>query len=84
MGEAGRQSDLAQEAVGADLGGDLGTEDLDGDLAIVAEVVGQVDHGHAAFAKLSFDGVAAGERGCKTGLEVGHSGGKMAPAAAAR
>ena len=67
MGQPGRHPDLAHEPVAADLGGDLGTEDLDGHLALVAEVVGQEDHGHAAFAELSFDGVAAGERGSRGG-----------------
>ena len=57
VGQPGRHPDLAEEPVGADLGGDLGPEDLDGDLAVVAEVVGQEDHGHAAFAELSLDPV---------------------------
>ena len=72
MGQPGRHPDLPLEPVAADLGGDFGAEDLDGDLAAVAEVAGQEDHGHAAFAELSFDGVAAGERGRETGLEVSH------------
>ena len=84
MGQPGRHPDLPFEAVAADLGGDLRPEHLDGHLAPVAEVVGQEDHGHAAFAELSFDGVAAGERGRETGLEFGHGGGKMAREGRAR
>ena len=48
MGEARRHLDLAQEPLGADLGRDLGPEDLEGDLAVVAQVAGQEHHRHAA------------------------------------
>ena len=34
-------------------------QDLEGDLALVLEVVRQIDRGHAALAQLSFDGVKA-------------------------
>ena len=36
-----------------------GLEDFEGDLAVVLEIVGQVDGGHSAFTQLSLDGVAA-------------------------
>ena len=48
MAEAGGGLDLAQEALGAERGGELGAEDLDGDLAVVLEIFGEIDGGHAA------------------------------------
>lgn len=72
VGQPGRHPDLPVEPVAADLDGDLGPEDLEGHLAPVAEVLRQEDHGHAAFAELSFDGVAAGEGGGEAVREVGH------------
>ena len=45
----------------ADHGGELRAEDLDGDGAIVLEVVREVDGGHAARAELALDAVAVGE-----------------------
>ena len=48
--QVGRRLDLGQEALGADQGGQLGLQDLEGDLAFVFEVVGQVDRGHATLA----------------------------------
>ena len=59
--EVGGGLDLGQEALGADDGGEFGAEDLDGDGAIVLEVVGQVDRGHAALAELALDAVAVGQ-----------------------
>ena len=64
--------DLAQEALGADDGGELGAEDLDGDGAIVLEVVREVDGGHAARTELALDAVAVGQRRSKTRGGVSH------------
>ena len=61
MLQPGGEADLALEAVGAERGGELGEEDLERDGAVVAEVVGEVDDGHAAAAELALDGVAVGE-----------------------
>ena len=44
---------------------ELGVEDLEGDGAVVPEVAGEVDRGHAAAAELALEGVAAGERGAQ-------------------
>src|SRR5690242_16079009 len=57
--------DLGQEAFGAEDGGELGAEDLEGDLAVVLQGVGEVDGGHAAAAERAFDGVAVGEAGAQ-------------------
>ena len=59
--EPGGEVDLALEALGAERGGELGEQDLEGDRAVVAEVVGQVDDGHAAAAELALERVAVGE-----------------------
>ncbi len=70
MVEARRDPDLAGEAVGAEQGAELWAEDLDGHLAVVLEVVGQPDGGHAAAAELALEAVAARQSGGEPG-EVG-------------
>ena len=60
MLEAGGDLDLGEEAVAADDGAQLGVQDLDGDLAVVLEVLGEVDGGHAALAELALEAVAVG------------------------
>jgi len=53
--------DLAQEALGPHDLGDLRPHDLDGHLAVVLEVLRQVNRRHAAAAEFTFDLVAVGE-----------------------
>ncbi len=43
---------ISARKLGADDGGEIGFQDLERDLALVVEVDGQVDRGHAAFAGL--------------------------------
>ena len=62
MAEPRGDLDLAQEALGPDGVGELGLEELDGDLATVAQVVGEIDGRHPAAADHALDAVAAGER----------------------
>ena len=57
-----RDLDLAQEALAADGVRQLGLEQLDRDLAAMAQVVGEVDGRHSAAADHALDLVAAGER----------------------
>ena len=64
--EVGGDPDLAEEAVGAERGGELGAEHLDGDRPLVLEVLGEVDRGHAAFADLALDVVAISQRGSES------------------
>ena len=71
--EVGGEPDLAEEPVGADGGGELGPQGLDGDLAAVAQVFREVDRGHAAFADQALDLVAVAERGAKLLENVGQS-----------
>ena len=58
--QVGGELDLGQEPLGADDGGELGPEQLEGDLPVVPEVLGQEDRGHAAGADLALDPVAVG------------------------
>jgi hypothetical protein len=46
--ELGGEADLVEKALPAEDGRQLGAEHLDGDFALVLEVVGEVDRGHAA------------------------------------
>ena len=54
------------------MAGEFGPQHLDGDLAVVLQVLGEVDRGHAARANLPLDGVAVGEGGGEAGELVGH------------
>jgi hypothetical protein len=62
MPEIGDGLDLVQEPLGADQGRELRPQHLDGDLAVVLEIVGQVDRGHPARTQLALDPVAVTER----------------------
>ena len=54
--------DLHHEPLGAEHGGEFGLEDLERDLAVVLQVLGEVHGRHAALAELALDAVAVGER----------------------
>jgi hypothetical protein len=72
MLETGDRLDLAQEPLGTDHRGKLGTQHLDRDLPVVLEVLGEVDRRHAALAQLALDRIAIGERQTEPVLEIGH------------
>jgi hypothetical protein len=72
MLQRGDRLDLAEEALGADDRGELGTQHLDRDLASMLEIFGEVDRGHAALADLALDSIATGERILKAGDRLGH------------
>ena len=55
--------DLAEKAFAANHRAEFGMQDLDGDLAGVLEVFGEVDGGHAALAELPLDAIAVGKGG---------------------
>jgi hypothetical protein len=59
--EAGREADLAQEALAAKLGSEVGTEELERDQPVVLQVAGEPDRGHAAAPELALDPVAVRE-----------------------
>ena len=74
MLQVGGGPDLAEEPLGADHGGELGAHELDGDLAVVPEVLREVDGRHAAGAELALDAVAVGQcRGEPRGKRI-HEG----------
>jgi hypothetical protein len=54
---------LAQEALGPERGSEIRPEHLDGDLAAVLQVLGQVHGSHTAATELPLDGVLIGQ-GC--------------------
>ncbi len=58
-----RGADFAQEPLGAQRRAEIGVQDLDGHVALVLEVVREVDGGHAAGAELALDAVAVGQGG---------------------
>src|SRR2546427_706492 len=55
-------------ALGAERRGDLGPEDLDGDFAMVLQVLGEVDGCHPAAPQLALERVAVGQ-GSAEGVE---------------
>ena len=61
MIEPSTDADLPQESLGAERGGDLGVHHLERHVAVVAEIVREIDRGHAAAAELALDRVAAGQ-----------------------
>src|SRR5437660_1668672 len=61
MGEARRDFDLAEEALGPEGGRQLGTEHLDRDGAAVLQVLGQIDRRRAAVAQLPVQRVTIGQ-----------------------
>ena len=72
MIEPGREADLAEETLGAAHGAKLGVEDLDCHLAVMPDVDGQVDRGHATAAELTVDGIPVGEGVLEAGQCIGH------------
>jgi hypothetical protein len=65
MLQPGGEADLAEEPLGAQAGGDLRVEHLEGHRPIVLEVLRQVDRGHPTAAKLALDAVAIGQGRCQ-------------------
>ena len=63
-----------QEPLGADDRGELGAQHLERDLAVVAQVVREVDGGHAARPELALDAVAVGQRRGQALVRVAHRG----------
>jgi hypothetical protein len=70
MLEASGQPYLPQEPLGAERGGELRAQYLQGDGAVVTEIVRAVDDRHPAAAERAVDAVAAGEGGRQVGDRV--------------
>src|SRR2546430_16344938 len=73
MGEARRDLDLAQEALGTEGSRQLGTEHLDRDGAAVLQVLGQIDRRRAPVAQLPVDRVPIGQGGLQTRQNLEHA-----------
>ena len=61
MLQVGGDLDLGEETIAADDGAQLGVEDLNGDLAAVLEVFGEIHRGHTALTQLAVEAIAVGE-----------------------
>ena len=79
MVELGDHLDLPEETLRAEHGGQFGNEDLDGNLASVPKVIGEVDHGHPAPAQdargpvgARFEPVAVSDTSLKFRTRIGH------------
>src|SRR5262245_48525872 len=57
------RANLGEKTLSTERGTEVGMEDLDGDVAVVADVVREIDRRHAAGAELPIDAIAIGEGG---------------------
>ena len=71
--------DLGQEALGTNDRGRFGLEDLECDLTLVLEVVGQLHGRHSALAELTLDRVAALQGGVQAGDSIRRGGKPTGP-----
>lgn len=67
-----RGLDLGEEPIRPDYGGQLRPKHLHRDLAVVPEILREVDGGHAARAELALESVAVRNRSCKILGSAGH------------
>ena len=65
--------DLAHEAVGAEHRGELGSQHLDRDGAMMLEIAAEIHRGHPAATELVLDRVTPGQGGSQVGEKVGHA-----------
>jgi hypothetical protein len=72
--ELGGDPDLAQKPLGADRGGDLRIEHLDGDLPLVAAVSREVDERHTPASDLPLDDVTVAKDLLDLVEEFSHAG----------
>ncbi len=72
MLQPGGELDLAEEALGAERGGQLGVEHLERDRAVVLQVLGEEDRGHAAAPELPLEGVVTVQPCLELRAEIGH------------
>jgi hypothetical protein len=62
MLQVGCETDLSQEALGAEDGCQLGSEELERNGAIMLQVAGEKDRSHPASPELALDDIAIKER----------------------
>ncbi len=70
--KVGGELDLGEKALGPDDRGQLRPQQLEGDPAVVPEVMGQIHRGHAAGTDFTLEPVAFGEGRLQPGDELGH------------
>ena len=73
MLESSGEPDLSLETLGAEAGGELGVQDLEGDRAAVLDVMSEKHGGHPPPAEFPFEPVRAGEPVSQPHVEVGQS-----------
>src|SRR5438132_12985062 len=71
MVEPGADMDLLEKSLGAEHRGEIRAQHLEGHVAIVLQVPGEIDRGHPAGAELALDRITARESRGETGC-VGH------------
>jgi hypothetical protein len=74
MLQVGGDADFAKEPLRAQRGGELGPDDLDGDLAIVLEVVSQEHDRHSTTPELPVERVLTSQAVLQPRAEVGQLG----------
>ena len=62
MGEVRRDFDLTDKTLGSEGSGQIGPQNFHCDLAVVLDVIGEVDGGHPARTEFPLDGVAVESR----------------------
>ena len=72
MLEVGGRLDFGQESLGTDGGGKFWFENLERDLPLMLEVVGQIDGCHTALTEFTYHAVAPLEGSVQSGQLVGH------------
>jgi hypothetical protein len=72
MLKVGGGADLTEEPLGADHGGELGPEQLEGDPPLVPEIVSQVHRGHAARTQLALEVIAVRQGRLESAKHIGH------------
>jgi hypothetical protein len=72
MAEVRGGFDFPEKSFGTQCGGELGTEDLNGHLAVVPYIFSEVDRRHAAGPNLTLDAVAVGEGRGEAGWDLVH------------
>jgi hypothetical protein len=63
--------DFSQEAVGSQAGRELRMQDLQRNQAVVLEVTGEIDRGHAPTTELALNSVCLSQRSLETRLQFG-------------
>jgi hypothetical protein len=72
MLEPCRDFDLTEEPVGAQAGGQLRAQHLDGDLAVVLQVLRQVHRPHPSLPERALEAISVAQRFGQSGRDIRH------------